>query len=129
MRKRFRRLGVLVAGLVTLALVLSACSSVVGGSATVRAAPNAHLDVVDVDHSSSFDQTVQNALSDIMGFWNPDANDPALLVWGQPWDIANWEMSEAFVKKWGWTVQECSELLKSTNRWRAQRGEKRLSLQ
>lgn len=66
---------------------------------------------------------------DIMGFWNPDAKDPALLVWGQPWDIANWEMSEAFVKKWGWTVQECSELFKSTNRWRAQRGEKRLSLQ
>ncbi|KAI3071518.1 hypothetical protein CBS147353_6424 [Aspergillus niger] len=63
---------------------------------------------------------------DIMGFWNPD---PALLVWGQPWDIANWEMSEAYVKKWGWTVQDCPELFKSTNRWRAQRGEKPLLLQ
>lgn len=63
---------------------------------------------------------------DIIGFWNPDENDPGLLVWGQPWDIANWEMSEAFVRKWGWTVQDCPELFKSTNRWRTQRGEKRL---
>ncbi|RAH51702.1 hypothetical protein BO85DRAFT_524949 [Aspergillus piperis CBS 112811] len=63
---------------------------------------------------------------DIMGFWNPDENDPALLVWGPPWDIANWEMSEAFVRKWGWTVQDCPELFRSTNRWRAQRGEKLL---
>ncbi|KAB8269328.1 hypothetical protein BDV30DRAFT_217052 [Aspergillus minisclerotigenes] len=65
---------------------------------------------------------------DIMGFWNTDVHDPALIVWGQPWEIANWEMSDAFVKKWGWTVQDCPELFKSTNTWRALRGEKRLLL-
>lgn len=66
--------------------------------------------------------------TDIMGYWDDDKDDPALLVWGQPWDLMNWEMSEAFVRKWGWTVQDCPELFKSTNRWRGQRGEKRLSL-
>jgi hypothetical protein len=27
---------------------------------------------------------------DILGFWNPDASDNMLLVWGEPTDTGNW---------------------------------------
>ncbi|OQE12740.1 hypothetical protein PENFLA_c064G07914 [Penicillium flavigenum] len=40
---------------------------------------------------------------DILGFWNPDALDNMLLVWGEPHDPANWEVTEGFIKKWGWS--------------------------
>ncbi|KAJ5661446.1 uncharacterized protein N7477_009062 [Penicillium maclennaniae] len=62
---------------------------------------------------------------DIMGFWNsPEAGDAGLLVWGEPWDVKNWELTEAFLKKWQWVVRGCPELMNSTNAWRTKRGEK-----
>ncbi|GFG24135.1 hypothetical protein IFM61606_04035 [Aspergillus udagawae] len=60
---------------------------------------------------------------DIMGFWNPDAVDNMLLVWGEPYDPSNWEVTEGFIKKWGWVMQGCPDILQSTNKWRAKRGE------
>ncbi|OJJ64212.1 hypothetical protein ASPSYDRAFT_38898 [Aspergillus sydowii CBS 593.65] len=63
---------------------------------------------------------------DIMAFWNPNADDAGLIIWGQPWDLQNWELSEGFLRKWGWTVQGCPELMQSTNFWRTRRGERRL---
>lgn len=62
---------------------------------------------------------------DIMGFWNtPSSGDAGLLVWGEPWDIRNWEVTEAFLKKWQWVVRGCPELMNATNAWRTKRGEK-----
>lgn len=61
---------------------------------------------------------------DIMGFWNEADNDSGLLVWGEPWDVRSWEMTEWFLKKWQWVVRGCPELMNSTNAWRARRGEK-----
>lgn len=62
---------------------------------------------------------------DIMGFWNSQTSGNAgLLVWGEPWDVKNWELTEAFLKKWLWVVRGCPELMNSTNAWRAKRGEK-----
>lgn len=62
---------------------------------------------------------------DIMGFWNTSSSgDAGLLVWGDPWDIGNWEVTEAFLKKWQWVVRGCPELMNSTNAWRVKRGEK-----
>lgn len=62
---------------------------------------------------------------DIMGFWdNNSTAAPGLLVWGEPWDIRNWELTEAFLKKWQWIVRGCPEIMNSTNSWRARRGEK-----
>lgn len=62
---------------------------------------------------------------DIMGFWNiGSAENSGLIVWGEPWDINNWEVTEAFLKKWAWIVRGCPELMISTNKWRAKRGEK-----
>jgi hypothetical protein len=61
---------------------------------------------------------------DIMGFWGESEMDAGLLVWGEPWDVRNWELTEPFLKKWQWVVRGCPELMISTNTWRARRGEK-----
>ena len=54
----------------TVALVcLSGCASALTGEPTAENAPNATLNVVGGDSSSTFDQTVKNALSDIESFW------------------------------------------------------------
>ncbi|KAJ6110549.1 hypothetical protein N7486_002784 [Penicillium sp. IBT 16267x] len=65
--------------------------------------------------------------TDIMGFWNGGSPDPqGLVVWGDPSDIRNWELQPGFVTRWGWIIRGCSEIIRSTNRWRAKRGERPL---
>ncbi|OKL58618.1 hypothetical protein UA08_06170 [Talaromyces atroroseus] len=64
---------------------------------------------------------------DLMGFWDTCRPNATVLVWGPPWDPSNWEVTEAFAKKWAWTLKGCPEILKSTNRWRVRRGEKPLA--
>lgn len=65
---------------------------------------------------------------DLVDFCNiPDAQT-GLIVWREPWDTYGWEASDAFVSKWGWILKGCTELLDSTNYWRAKRGEKPLHL-
>jgi predicted metalloprotease len=71
-RARWIRLIALAAAL---ASTLSACTSVTDGSPDVPHVSNANLDVKGVT-SSSFDTTVQNALSDVMDFWKK--NYPAV---------------------------------------------------
>ncbi|OKL56242.1 hypothetical protein UA08_08544 [Talaromyces atroroseus] len=41
---------------------------------------------------------------DLMGFWNMAEHDNFMLVWGDPWDPMNWEITEAFLQKWGWLI-------------------------
>ncbi|KFY98580.1 hypothetical protein V500_01600 [Pseudogymnoascus sp. VKM F-4518 (FW-2643)] len=55
----------------------------------------------------------------------PDHN-PGLLVWRDPWDPTGWEVTEEFIRSWGWVIAGCADLLHSTNTWRARRGEKPL---
>lgn len=61
---------------------------------------------------------------DIMGFWGESTMDAGMLVWGEPWDVQNWEVTESFLKKWQWVVRGCPELMDATNSWRARRGER-----
>lgn len=61
---------------------------------------------------------------DIMGFWNPSMERCGLLVWGEPTDPRNWEVTERFLQKWPWVIRGCPELIHSTNYWRRQREEK-----
>ncbi|WP_375501364.1 hypothetical protein [uncultured Jatrophihabitans sp.] len=69
MRRRVRH-WVRATALSTVALVcLSGCASALSGEPSAENAANATLNVVGVDKSSSFDQTVQNALSDVEAFW------------------------------------------------------------
>jgi len=49
---------------------------------------------------------------------------PALIVWGEAAHIHNWEVNLAFLRKWGWLLEGCPEILVATNAWRRQRGEK-----
>jgi hypothetical protein len=51
---------------------------------------------------------------------------PGIVVWSEPWDPYGWELSESFAREWMWLIRGCTELLESTNYWRARRGEKRL---
>ncbi|KPM37567.1 hypothetical protein AK830_g9006 [Neonectria ditissima] len=49
-----------------------------------------------------------------------------VIVWGDSWDCNGWEVTEEFVRSWGWVIAGCWDLFRSTNRWRAQRGERPL---
>lgn len=64
--------------------------------------------------------------NDLVEFEDIPNEQTGLIVWGEPWDSAGWEVSETFVRNWGWTVKGCVELLESTNYWRTTRSEKPL---
>lgn len=49
-----------------------------------------------------------------------------IIVWGEPWSPAGWEVSEGFAKKWARLLKGCDELLEATQRYRRARGEERL---
>ncbi|ETI28297.1 hypothetical protein G647_00746 [Cladophialophora carrionii CBS 160.54] len=49
-----------------------------------------------------------------------------LIVWGEPWDIQGWEMTECFARKWPFLIRGAINVQNSTNRWRMQRGEEPL---
>jgi hypothetical protein len=57
---------------------------------------------------------------------NRTCEKPSLILWGESSDERGWEASSAFLKKWGWLVQGCAELIDATNYWRASRGERPL---
>lgn len=54
------------------------------------------------------------------------ANRNGLIVWGEPHSVDSWEATPGFLKKWAWAVLGCEELIESSNRWRAVRGEEPL---
>jgi hypothetical protein len=51
---------------------------------------------------------------------------PSLIGWGDSSVPDSWEASPWFLRKWGWLLQGCPELIETTNRWRQSRGEKLL---
>jgi hypothetical protein len=53
-------------------------------------------------------------------------NKPNLIVWGNSADPGSWEASTHFLRKWGWVLLGCSDILEATNYWRQRRGENRL---
>ncbi|CAI6083851.1 unnamed protein product [Clonostachys chloroleuca] len=46
-----------------------------------------------------------------------------LIVWGDAADPRGWEASSYFLRKWGWMLWGCGEVLDATNYWRQRRGE------
>jgi hypothetical protein len=58
------------------------------------------------------------------GFTNMDQR--AVMVWGEPWMPDAWEFTGPFLRKWKFLLGDCSDLIRTTNRWREIRGEKRL---
>lgn len=51
------------------------------------------------------------------------------MVWGDPWRQDEWESSQGFVTKWGWLLKGCDDVVRSSNKWRASRGEEPLVIE
>ncbi|KAL5337470.1 hypothetical protein BJX70DRAFT_409177 [Aspergillus crustosus] len=49
--------------------------------------------------------------------------ETGVIIWKDPWDPSGWEVTETFLRRWGWAVREYWDLFRSTNKWRAVRGE------
>lgn len=45
------------------------------------------------------------------------------IIWGDPSDESNWELTPGFLRKWPWIMQGSEYLISSTNKWRALRNE------
>ncbi|KAI1768941.1 hypothetical protein GGR53DRAFT_317335 [Hypoxylon sp. FL1150] len=60
------------------------------------------------------------------GFPDDEVERRGIVAWSPPWDITGWEMSEGFLKKWGWLFKGLPGPLEATNRWRIKRGEEPL---
>jgi hypothetical protein len=57
-----------------------------------------------------------------------DVERRGLLVWGNPWSRLEWEFSEGFLRKWGFLLKGCSNIIETTNYWRELRGEEALPI-
>ncbi|KAI0867159.1 hypothetical protein F4860DRAFT_456603 [Xylaria cubensis] len=60
------------------------------------------------------------------GFPDDEVERRGIIAWSPPWDITGWEMSEGFLRKWGWLVEGLPGVLEATNRWRIARCEEPL---
>lgn len=60
------------------------------------------------------------ALESTQGHWQRGG----LVVWSSPEQLASWELSETFVRRFPYLLQGCEDLLASTNQWRGRRGER-----
>jgi hypothetical protein len=87
--------------------------------------PFANLRDVLILHEDDMDDV--QLCRDLMGFYTmPSEEDNCMLVWGDPWNPMNWEVTETFLQKWGWLVKGCPEIIWSTNYWRRMRGQRRI---
>jgi hypothetical protein len=75
-------------------------------------------------NGESWDDT--ELCTDLIQCSGEEGERSGMIVWGEPHDPANWEVSKNFVQKWGWVVAGCWDLFQSTNSWREKRGEPRL---
>lgn len=58
-----------------------------------------------------------------------DGGRTGLIVWSDPWLQSSWEVEEGFVRKYKRLLVGCDELIRSTNYWRRQRGERPLAFE
>lgn len=54
--------------------------------------------------------------------------ESGIISWSDPWEATGWEATELFVKKWGFLLRGCEDVLKASNQWRERRGEDSLSV-
>ena len=47
-----------------------------------------------------------------------------VVVWSFPEQVASWELSEPFVRRWAYLLEGCEDVIAATNSWRSKRGEK-----
>ncbi|KAM0308008.1 hypothetical protein ACHAO8_010403 [Botrytis cinerea] len=66
---------------------------------------------------------VMELCGDLVGIFSAGTGRTGMIIWGEPWDVAGWEVTEGFLERWGWTIKGCWDLFESTNKWRAGRGQ------
>jgi hypothetical protein len=69
----------------------------------------------------------ESLCTDIIYFCENSTEKPALVVWGDPLDPYAWEVSIGFLRKWGFLLKDCSEILYATDYWRERRGGRKIS--
>ncbi|KAJ5420611.1 hypothetical protein N7465_003130 [Penicillium sp. CMV-2018d] len=57
------------------------------------------------------------------------SQEVGIYVWGEAWDPSAYEISETIIRKWRWMATDCPDIVKSSNYWRRQRGEKPIVLE
>jgi hypothetical protein len=67
--------------------------------------------------------------TDLIGHGNNASSGIGMVIWGEPWDPAGWEVTEPFLQHWGWTIRGCYQLAAATNSWRQRRGERPLNFE
>lgn len=80
---------------------------------SLREALLIRVDVIDEDE----------LCGDFYGACGP-SKEVGIRVWGEAWDPSAYELSEAIIRKWRWMATDCPDIVKSSNYWRRQRGEK-----
>lgn len=65
----------------------------------------------------------------LVGQGNNASSDTGMVIWGEPWDPAGWEVTQPFLQQWGWVLKGCYQLADATNSWRRKRGERSLNFE
>jgi hypothetical protein len=75
-------------------------------------------------------QQKQSTATEAVPYYGDDndfsANRNGIIVWADPHLPESWEVTSGFLRKWGWTLKGCRDIIKSTNCWRKGRGEQPL---
>ena len=101
-------------------LVPTALQRQIRHPAWIDSAPHPALRDTLITASGSYDED-EMCMDLLCGlFYNhsqPEYN--GLMVWADPWNVSGWEMTEGFVRKWGFLLKGCClEMLDATNYWR-----------
>lgn len=56
------------------------------------------------------------------------ANRDGLILWGPAHLPESWEVTAGFLRKWGWLLRGCKDIIEYSNHWRRSRGEMPLCL-
>lgn len=82
----------------------------------LRAIATRQVDATEVSRSIR----ASGALEETSNSWQRGG----VVVWSFPEQLASWELSEPFVRKWIVLLQGCEDLIAATNAWRSRRGER-----
>lgn len=78
-------------------------------------------------NAAEFSQRLRTSgsLEQVSGNWQRRG----VVVWTDPHQTSSWELSEPFVRRWYFLLNNCEDLLAGTNAWRGRRGERLFPLQ
>ena len=89
--------------------------------------PRMRDNAIRTQHQFSNLDLCADVLSSLSGKQND--TDSGLRVWSNPWEPDGWELTEGFVRKWGFLVEGCTDLFRATNRWRELRGDEPMAVE